>query len=348
VSARRLGLLLLLACLATTAALGAQEDLREEDLMSSMGIVGFDPETGEVGIAMASRFFAVGYIAIHARGGVGAIATMGGSPYRDAGRMLDWLESGMSPDQVLERLRESYDDIGQIVIVDTQGRTAATTSEGSSEWKGHRTGENYATAGNILAGPQVVDGFAETFEETARSGLPLAERLMMALEAADRAGGDARGRMAAGLKVYKPGAGFGGSDLYLDVRIDDSPNAIADLRDLYQRWKVERLQQYGSRMIQQTRGADVARLQQWLVQLGYLEPDDPAVFDAQGQPHGVFDDETVRAVVAFKEDHELGPDPSANREVIVKMIDLLGLGWPEGPATSSWTNPLRRREGGGR
>ena len=326
----------------------AQELQRDDDLMSSMGIVGYDPETGEVGIAMASRFFAVGYVAIHARGGVGAIATMGGAPYKDGPLMLDWLEQGATPEQVLERLRETYDNIGQIALVDAEGRSIATTSETSSEWKGHRWGENYATAGNILAGPQVVDGFAETFEETAGSGLPLAERLMMALEAADAAGGDARGRMAAGLKVYQPGAGFGGTDLYLDVRVDDSPNSISDLRDLYERWKVERLQQYGTRMIQQTNGADVGKLQDWLVQLGYLERSNRQVFDGQGRPMGVFNDATVSAVVAFKEDHELGSDSSANREVIIKMIDLLDIEEPTGPISSTWSNPLRRRGGGGR
>ena len=211
-----------------------------------MSIVGFDPATGDVGIAMASRFFAVGPIATHVRAGVGAIATMGGAPYKDGDEMLDWLQQGASPQEVLDRLRTRYTDIGQINIVDAKGRSVTTTGA-ASEWKGGRMGRNYATAGNILAGPQVVDAFAQTFEKTDGSGLPLAERLLQALEAADAAGGDARGRLGATLRVYRKGAGPFGTDIYLDVRVDDSANSIADVRALYERWKQERLQAYGSR-----------------------------------------------------------------------------------------------------
>lgn len=312
---------------------------READVMSSLGIVGYDPATGEVGVAMASRFFAVGYIATHARAGVGAIATMGGAPYRDGPLMLDWLEEGATPAEVLERIAERYENPGQIVLVDARGRSAGVTSGTQSDWKGHRVGEHYAAGGNILAGPGVVDGFGDTFEGTAGRGLPLAERLMRALEAADAAGGDARGRMAAALKVYRPGAGFGGTDLYLDVRVDDSPHSIEELRDLYERWKVERAQEYGSRMIQQTAGADVARLQEWLARLGYADPADAALFDEAGRARGRFNDATVDAVVRFKTDHELGSDPSAHREVVIKLIERIeGRSW--------WVDPLRR--GGGR
>lgn len=308
---------------ATAAPATAQEvAVREDALMSSMSIVGFDPTTGELGIAMASRFFAVAPIATHVRAGVAAIAAMGGAPYKDGEEMLDWLEQGATPEQVLARLRERYPDIGQINIVDAQGRSVSTTGA-ASEWKGHRYGKHYATAGNILAGPQVVAAFADTFEQTDGTGLPLAERLMRSLEAADRAGGDARGRMGATLRVYQRGRGPFGTDLYLDLRVDDTAHSIDDVRDLYERWKVERVQQYGSRMIQQTQGNDVQQLQRWLLALGYVVPDDRAVFDEKGQPQGVFNDATAGAVIAFRTDHELGSAPSANREVILKMIEIL-------------------------
>jgi uncharacterized Ntn-hydrolase superfamily protein len=277
---------------------------------------------------------------------VAAIATMGGAPYKDGEEMLDWLEQGATPEQVLARLRERYADIGQINIVDAQGRSVSTTGA-ASEWKGHRFGKHYAAAGNILAGPQVVAAFADTFENT--EGIPLAERLMRSLEAADAAGGDARGRMGATLRVYRRGAGPFGTDLFLDVRVDDSPNAIDDVRDLYERWKAERRQQYGSRMIQQSQGMDVQQLQRWLLELGYVDAADRGVFDQQGQPRGIFNDATAAAVIAFKADHQLGSAPSANREVIVKMIELLedrarGRGAPSAfapPATRKPT-PLKR------
>ena len=123
--------------------------------ISSLSIAGYDPETGEVGIAMASRFFAVAPIAVHVRADVGAVATMGGSPYKDANEMLDWLEEGETPEGVIERLRDRYGDEwggGQINIVDVKGRSISATGT-ESMWKGQRFGKNYATSGNILAGP---------------------------------------------------------------------------------------------------------------------------------------------------------------------------------------------------
>ena len=315
----------------------AQVDLvREEHLMSSMGIVGFDPDTGEVGVASASRVFAVGYVMTHVRAGVGAIAAMGGAPYKDGSLMLDWMEEGETPAEVLDRLRERYDNIGQLSIVDVEGRSAAVTNPNSSEWKGHRIGKNYAASGNILAGPDVVDGFANTFESTEGSGLPLAERLLRALEAADRAGGDARGRLGAALQVYKSGAGFRGTDILVDLRVDDSPNAIDDLRYLFERWRVERAQEYGARMILQTHGADVALLQKWLLKLGYVRRDDAEVFEENGKPRGIFNDATVAAVLRFKEKHGLGSSRAANRETVVKMIDILEDRLRGQGATSFW------------
>ncbi len=337
---RKYMIVALAATLLSALPAGAQVDLtREEHLMSSMGIVGYDPDTGEVGVASASRVFAVGYVMTHVRAGVGAIATMGGAPYKDGPLMLDWMEEGATPEEVTARLRERYDNIGQMSIVDVAGRSTAVTNPNSSEWKGHRIGDNYATSGNILAGPEVVDGFADTFEATVGSGLPLAERLLRALEAADQAGGDARGRLGAALQVYKPGAGFGGTDILVDLRVDDSPNAIDDLRYLYERWRVVRAREYGTRMILQTQGADVGRLQTWLLELGYVEADNRGVFDEGGQPRGIFNDATVEAVLRFKQDHQLGSGRSVNRETVVKMIDILQDRARGQGVTSFWKAP---------
>ena len=310
--------------LGVTPAFSQIDATREDQVMGSLGIAAYDPETGEVGVACASKVFAVGYVMAHVRAGVGAVATMGGAPYKDGPLMLDWMEDGASPEEVLERLRQRYDHIGQMSIVDAKGRSvAATENPNLSDWNGQRTGENYAASGNILAGPGVVAGFGESFESTEGSGLPLAERLMRALEAATRAGGDARGQMGAVLQVYKPGAGYRSTGLHVDLRVDDSPHAVNELRDHYERWKVERAQEYASRMIQQTRGNDVARLQTWLVELGYAESDDRELFDASGKPRGIFNDATAAAVVAFKRDYDLGEGKSANRETVIKMISLL-------------------------
>lgn len=293
--------------------------------MSSMSIVGFDPATGEIGIALASRFFAVGPIAAHVRANVGAIATMGSSPFKDATEMLDWLEGGATPEQVLDRLRQRYEDIGQINIVDAKGRAVSTTSmKTSSMWKGHKFGRNYAAAGNILAGPEVVDAFATTFERSEGSGLPLADRLLAALDAADAAGGDARGRMGATLIVKRKGGGYAGTDDYVNLRVDDSTNSINELKNLYARWKDIRAQEPGFRILEQSRGDDVKWLQKALRDLGYLTVKTTGVFDDKGEPLGVLNDVTAESIARFKRDRGLGATPSAGLETINALRKELG------------------------
>ncbi len=313
--------------------------------MSSMSIVGYDPDTGDVGIALASRFFAVAPIAAHVRADVGAVATMGGAPYAEAETMLDWLEEGLSPAEVLDRLRERHPEgIGQINIVDAQGRSISTTSPTqASMWKGHKHGKHYASAGNILGGPEVVDAFADTFEATRVTGLPLAERLLQALEAADRAGGDARGRMGATLIVKRAGAGRFGMDNLVNLRIDDSRNAIIELRKLYMRWKDEHAEVPGFRIMGMTRGRDVQWLQTNLRALGYLDGGEETIFDEAGAANGLFEDVTADAVSRYKRDHHLGGSPSAGLETVNSIraeMEERGLSAPlladVGPATHSF------------
>ena len=281
---------------------GSQAPPRESDVASSMSIVGVDPETGDVGVCLASKFFAVGPIATFVRADVGAVAVMGGGPFREGERLLDWMAEGLSPSEVLVRLRQQYPDTGQINIVNMRGESVSTTGPNASQWKGHRFGPHYAAAGNILAGAAVVDAFADSFESTHRGRLPLAERLLRALEAADAAGGDARGRQGAALKVYRNGAGFRGTDLLVDLRIDDSPHAVNDLRRLWSEWKFHHLYGVGYQPIVQTQGADVRQLQRHLLTLGYLRADDRSVFNAAGEPGGVFNDATAAAATRWKRD----------------------------------------------
>lgn len=303
-----------------TMALSAQSLPRDEDIASSMSIVGVDPETGDVGVCLASRFFAVGPIATFARAGIGAVAVMGGGPFKEGERLLDWLAEGLAPADVLGRLRREYADTGQINIVDMQGNSMSTTGPNASQWKGHRFGRNYAAAGNILAGPQVVDGFATSFESTERSRLPLAERLLRALEAADAAGGDARGRQGAALKVYRKGAGFRGTDLLVDLRIDDSAEAVSDLRRLWNEWKFHHLYGVGYQPIEQSQGADVRQVQRHLLTLGFLVRTETTVFDANGEPRGVFNDATADAVMRWKKSAGLDTGPY----LVPSMLRQLG------------------------
>ena len=307
--------------LGTAAALPVTTSADDAALMSSMSIVGVDMETGDVGIALASKFFAVGPIATFVRAGVGAVAVMGGGPFKEGERLLDWLAEGLTPAQALARLRGMYPDTGQINIVTAAGDSLSTTGPNASQWKGHRFGPRYAAAGNILAGPQVVEAFGDSFEGSATMNLPLAERLLRALEAADAAGGDARGRQGAALKVYRKGAGFAGTDLLVDLRVDDSAEAVADLRGLWGEWAFHHLHGVGYQPIEQSQGADVAQVQQHLRALGYLAATDRTVFDEQGAPRGLFNDATAAAVVRWKRDTKLDGGPSLVPSMLRQLED---------------------------
>lgn len=202
----------------------------------TFSIVAYDPETGELGVAVASRVLAVGYIVPWAKPGVGAIATQALVNVSYGPEGLKLLGQGLSPEEVIRRLTEA--DTGresrQIGIVDAQGRSAAYTGSGCQPWAGHRTGPNYAVQGNILVGPEVVDTMARTFERTKG---PLAKRLLAALIAGDEVGGDRRGRQSAALLVVRKNGGYDGvGDRLVDIRVDDHPQPVQELARLYDLW----------------------------------------------------------------------------------------------------------------
>ncbi|MGZ6792315.1 MAG: DUF1028 domain-containing protein [Mycobacteriales bacterium] len=181
------------------------------------------------GVAVASKFLAVGAAVPAAQFGVGAVATQSHAnlAYRPDGLRL--LAEGCSAQEVLDALTAADEgrDKRQAGIVDREGRGATFTGVGCSPWAGGRTGDGWAAQGNILTGPEVVDALADAFEGT--SG-PLATRLATALLAADRAGGDRRGRQSAALLVVSENGGYGGgSDVLVDLRVDDHADPVPEL-----------------------------------------------------------------------------------------------------------------------
>jgi uncharacterized Ntn-hydrolase superfamily protein len=143
---------------------------------------------------------------------------------------LELLRKGLTPSQVLKQLLASDKDreLRQVGIVDAKGRAAAFTGKKCLPWAGHIVGKGFAVQGNILAGEQVVKAMAKAFQETQGE---LAERLMAALEAGEQAGGDARGKQSAAILVVRKGAGYGGfDDRYIDLRVDDHPEPVKELR----------------------------------------------------------------------------------------------------------------------
>ena len=191
-------------------------------------IVARDAGSGAYGIAVASRFFAVGALVPHLRGGVGAIATQAFvSPlYGTDG--LGLLAEGQSAEEVLRAMteRDQGRDHRQVHLMDGQGRSAAFTGAQCIDWAGHLVGEGVSVAGNMLAGPQVVAETLRAYEDNGE--LPFVERLLTAMEAGEAAGGDKRGRQSAALKIVQ-----GEAYPWLDLRADDHADPLPELRRLY-------------------------------------------------------------------------------------------------------------------
>jgi uncharacterized Ntn-hydrolase superfamily protein len=190
-------------------------------------IVARDPR-GALGVAVASRFFAVGALCPYARSGVGAVATQAlvNPRYGPAG--LDCLASGDAPTQAIEALlaHDEGRQHRQVHIVDAQGRTAAYTGGQCIDWCGDLALDGFSVAGNMLAGERVIFETVDAFRDHAH--LPLAERLIVAMEAGEAAGGDKRGKQAAALRIVT-------TEDYpeLDLRVDDHAEPLAELRRLY-------------------------------------------------------------------------------------------------------------------
>jgi len=195
----------------------------------TFSIVARSPDGARWGVAVASKFLAVGAAVPAARFGVGAIATQSYANLAYKADGLHLLNRGQSAQQVIDKLiaKDDLREKRQLGVVDRDGGAATYTGDECNAWAGGRTGDGYAAQGNILTGPEVVDALAEAFEGHAGS---LAHRLYSALLAADRAGGDRRGRQSAALYVVSEDGGYGGgSDVLVDLRVDDHHDPVPEL-----------------------------------------------------------------------------------------------------------------------
>jgi uncharacterized Ntn-hydrolase superfamily protein len=184
--------------------------------------------SGALGVAVASKFFAVGALCPAVRNGKGALSTQALINPLYARDAIAALEEGLAPAQIVQRLTEADAgrDVRQFHVIDSTGRSAAHTGRSCIEWCGHRAGAGFSLAGNMLAGPQVLEDTARAYE--AASALPFAERLMTAMEAGDAAGGDKRGKQAAAILIHTT------EDYpFLDLRVDDHAEPFQELRRLY-------------------------------------------------------------------------------------------------------------------
>jgi uncharacterized Ntn-hydrolase superfamily protein len=203
-------------------------------LVATYSICACDLEAGQWGVATQSKFLAVGSVVPWAAPHVGAIATQSYANPRYGPDGLALLRDGASAEEAVEQLTSADDGRAhrQLGIVDAVGRAATYTGAECHAWAGGRTGEGYAAQGNILVSGATVDALAETFEAT--SGKPLAGRLLDCLDAAEAAGGDSRGRQSAALLVVERDGGYANlSDSLVDLRVDEHPDPLVELRRIY-------------------------------------------------------------------------------------------------------------------
>lgn len=302
-SAPLAALLLALTSAAPLAAQGYVYDptstVYDPDWTNTYSIIVRDPDTGEMGIGVASRVLAVGRNGSSFRGGVAVIVHQASSdPYY--GRIgMEMIDAGLDPQEVMARLVRSdpRSESRQVAILDAQGRTAAFTGGGpvgqavyshpraspEEGWKGHRCGVDYCAQANTMMGPEVVENMSASFEATRGSGKPLAERILDAMDAGLSEGADIRGQQSAALFIVKKLAGAGGySDVAEDLRVNDSPHPVTELRRLYV------LRQSGSLIAEANRrfeaGERDAALRQ-LLMLSDLIPTSDAVWIALAGMH---------------------------------------------------------------
>jgi len=216
---------------AISAAPAPAQDF-DPNYLSTYSIIARDPATGELGMAVQSKVFAVGYRTWDAKGGVAVIAHQAASNpfYGKIG--LELLEAGLTPKQALDTLVRADEGSAsrQVAIIDIQGRTASFTGSGASEHKGDKCGVDYCAQGNTLGGPDVVNSIARAFENGKSLSLP--ERMLAALDAGQAAGGDARGMQSAAMIVVKPLSIAGFGDVALDIRTNDHPEPLKEMRRL--------------------------------------------------------------------------------------------------------------------
>ena len=202
--------------------------------VSTFSIVAADPQNGDLGIAVASRYFSVGSVVPWAMAGVGAVATQANVNVGYGQQAIDLLRQGLTAQATLKKLLDDDKFEGkdgrQVAIVDAKGHIATYTGPNAPQWAGDCQGKTWSAQGNILAGPQVPEAMGKAFDQMQGE---LAEKLYAALKAGDAAGGDSRGRQSASMLVVRKGGGRNiNNDRYIYINVDDSPDPFTELRRL--------------------------------------------------------------------------------------------------------------------
>ena len=321
---------------------------------ATFSIAAIDPKTGESAVIVTTRVPFVGRAVPWVRAGVGAVATQSWTVVEYGKQGLDLLEQGVAPNEAIERLLK--DDASrekrQLGLIDMKGRSAAFSGKENGAWAGSRQGAHYIAQGNILVGPEVLDAVAAHLDSTAGTKMPLAERLILALEAGHAKGGDKRWGylQSAAIRVADPNdPGRGGDHISLSIDVGEHENPIAELKRIYYRTQ----RRLGHRSFSEIRGSDVIELKRMLHALGYWRKElaafpeapkftadrnlmrtDPKKFQEAADAYSklateyetqfaIYDAETMDAVDRFRKEHGLQYEGNAKGLVDERFVTAL-------------------------
>jgi uncharacterized Ntn-hydrolase superfamily protein len=363
---RRLVTLLFAVCVAASSVTAFAQQraadgvtINDEGLpqYSTFSLCAIDPATGQSGAAVTTRVPFVGRAVPHVRAGIGAVCTQASTVVEYGPRGLDLLAKGVEPQAVLTQLLadDASRESRQVGLIDMKGRSAAHTGKQNGNWAGSRQGRNYTVQANIMVGPEVVDAVAAAFEATEGTGMPLAERMILALEAGYSKGGDRRwgNLQSAAIKVADPNdPGRGGDFITLAIEVGEHAEPVAEMKRIY--YTTGR--RLGYRSFSQIEGPDVIELKRMLHGVGYWRPSlaafpnapapmntpkmqelrktDPAQYDklaaearqaatAYNREYGLYDADAMAAVDKFRADHKLDFQGNAAGLVDARLLDAL-------------------------
>ena len=330
---------------------------------STFSLCAIDPAAGQSGAAVTTRVPFVGRAVPWVRAGVGAVCTQASTVVEYGPRGLDLLAKNVEPQAVLSQLLadDTARESRQVGVIDMKGRAAAHTGKLNGNWAGSRQGRNYTVQANIMVGPEVVDAVAASFESTEGTTLPLAERMILALEAGQAKGGDRRwgNLQSAAIKIADPNEpGRGGDFIALAIEVGEHPEPVGEMKRIY----YTTARRLGYRAFSQIEGPDVIELKRMLHALGYWRPSMAAFPDAPpsttsrqlqelrvanpaqyekvvaesrrasadyNREYGHYDAEAVAAVDKFRADRSLDYQGNPPGLADARLVEALRAAWLE-------------------
>jgi uncharacterized Ntn-hydrolase superfamily protein len=308
------------------AADGVPLDASGNPQYSTFSLCAVDPESGQSGAGVTTRVPFVGRAVPHVRAGVGAVCTQASTRVEYGPQGLDLLAKRVAPSAVLEQLLkdDQQRESRQVGVINMKGEGAAHTGKNNGNWAGSRQGQFYTVQANIMVGPEVVEAVATHFESTQGTGMPLAERMILALEAGQAKGGDRRwgNLQSAAIKIADPkNPGRGGDYIALAIEVGEHAEPVGEMKRIY----YTTARRLGYRAFSRIEGPDVLELKRMLHALGYWRPELAAFPDGQQTPQGLnrYDDEAIAAVDKFRADKALNYQGNPPGLVDARLIDAL-------------------------